>query len=120
MKLALSLLLLTSIAFAADTPAKKKAEAPAKKAPAKKVYPKNPTPTAANVRYGPAERNVLVVPGLLADPLLVTTAGGLVPADPDGGLKRDFENVVVFQYPTGRSLRESANHLYGALVEGAL
>ena len=57
MKLALSLLLLTSIAFAADTPAKK-AEAPAKKAPAKKVYPKNPTPTAANVRYGPAERNV--------------------------------------------------------------
>lgn len=57
MKLALSVLLFTSISFAADTPAKK-AEAPAKKAPAKKVYPKNPTPTAANVRYGPAERNV--------------------------------------------------------------
>ncbi len=56
MKLALSLLLLTSIAFAADTPAKK-AEAP--KAPAKKVLPKNPPPTVANLKYGPAQRNVL-------------------------------------------------------------
>ena len=65
MKLALSLLVLTSISFAADTPAKKpevpakKAEAPAAKAPAKKVYPKNPPPTVANLKYGPAERNVL-------------------------------------------------------------
>lgn len=58
MKLALSLLLLTSIAFAADTPAKK-AEAPAKKAPAKKVYPKNPPKTVADFKYGPHERNVL-------------------------------------------------------------
>ncbi len=58
MKLALSLLLLVSIASAADAPAKK-AEAPAKKAPAKKVYPKNPLPTVANLKYGPAERNVL-------------------------------------------------------------
>lgn len=72
MKLALSLCLLTTLAFAADAPVKKKTE-PAKKpdaakkaadpkkpaAPAKKVYPKNPTPTAANLRYGPAERNVL-------------------------------------------------------------
>jgi hypothetical protein len=46
MKLTLSLLLLTSIAFAAETPAKK-AETPAKKAPAKKVYPQNPPPTVA-------------------------------------------------------------------------
>ena len=65
MKLALSLILLTSISFAADTPAKKaeapakKAVAPAAKAPAKKVYPKNPPPTVANFKYGPAERNVL-------------------------------------------------------------
>ncbi len=58
MKLALSLLLLTSIAFAADTPAKK-AEAPAKKAPAKKVYPQNPPKTVADFKYGPHERNVL-------------------------------------------------------------
>jgi acetyl esterase/lipase len=60
MKLTLSLLLLTGLAFAADAPTKKKAEAPAKKAAVapKKVYPKNPTPTAADVRYGPAERNV--------------------------------------------------------------
>jgi acetyl esterase/lipase len=58
MKLALSLLILTSIAFAAETPVKK-AEAPAKKAPAKKVYPKNPAPTVANFKYGPHERNVL-------------------------------------------------------------
>lgn len=57
MKFTLSLLLLTSIAFAADTPAKK-AEDPAKKTPTKKVYPKNPTPTQANYRYGPHERNV--------------------------------------------------------------
>ncbi|MDZ4404979.1 alpha/beta hydrolase [Prosthecobacter sp.] len=58
MKLTLSLLLLTSIAFAADTPAKK-AEAPAKKAPAKKVYPQNPPKTVADFKYGPHERNVL-------------------------------------------------------------
>lgn len=58
MKLALTLLLFTSIAFAADTPAKK-AEAPKKAtAPAKKVYPKNPPPTQANVRYGEFERDV--------------------------------------------------------------
>jgi acetyl esterase/lipase len=60
MKLTLSLLLLTGLAFAADAPTKK-AEAPAKKAAAPKkitIYPKNPTPTAADVRYGPAERNV--------------------------------------------------------------
>lgn len=58
MKLALSLLLLTSIAFAAETPAKKD-EAPAKKAPAKKVYPQNPPKTVADFKYGPHERNVL-------------------------------------------------------------
>lgn len=66
MKAALTLLLLTSVTFAADAPAKKP-EAPqapatskpaASKAPPKKVYPKNPTPTQANVRYGPHERNV--------------------------------------------------------------
>ncbi|OYW71364.1 MAG: lipase [Verrucomicrobia bacterium 12-59-8] len=65
MKLALSLLLLTSLSFAADPPAKKaeapakKVAAPAAKAPPKKVYPKNPPPTVANLKYGPAERNVL-------------------------------------------------------------
>ena len=65
MKLALSLLFLTSIAFAADTPAKKdespakKDAAPAAKAPAKKTYPKNPPPTVADFKYGPFERNVL-------------------------------------------------------------
>ena len=58
MKLAISLLLLTSLAFAAETPAKK-AEAPAKKAPAKKVYPQNPPKTVADFKYGPHERNVL-------------------------------------------------------------
>ena len=58
MKLALSLLLLTSLSFAAETPAKKD-EAPAKKAPAKKVYPQNPPKTVADFKYGPHERNVL-------------------------------------------------------------
>lgn len=60
MKLTLSLLLLTGLALAADAPAKKKPEAPAKKAAAaaKRVYPKNPAPTAADVKYGPHERNV--------------------------------------------------------------
>ena len=59
MKFALTLLLLASVSFAADAPKTKKAEAPAKKAVPKKVYPKNPSPTQADVRYGPAERNVL-------------------------------------------------------------
>lgn len=65
MKNALPLLLLTSIAFAAETPVTKPeaTKAPANKAeaaktPPKKVYPKNPAPTQANVRYGPHERNV--------------------------------------------------------------
>ena len=58
MKPILTFLLLTSFALAAETPAKK-ADAPKKAAPAKKVYPKNPTPTAANVRYGEFERDVL-------------------------------------------------------------
>lgn len=60
MKLTLSILLMTSLMLAAQTPAPKAAEAPAQPAqPKKKVYPKNPTPTAANFRYGPHERNVL-------------------------------------------------------------
>ncbi len=60
MKLTLSLLVLTGLAFAADVPKPKQAEAPSKKATAapKKVYPKNPPPTAADVKYGPHERNV--------------------------------------------------------------
>jgi acetyl esterase/lipase len=58
MKLTLSLLLLASFPLLAQAPVKK-AEAQAKKAPAKKVYPKNPAPTVANLKYGPHERNVL-------------------------------------------------------------
>jgi acetyl esterase/lipase len=58
MKPILTLLLLTSLALAAETPVKKVA-APKKAVPAKKVYPKNPAPTAANVKYGEFERNVL-------------------------------------------------------------
>jgi acetyl esterase/lipase len=59
MKLTLSLLLLTGLVFAVDAPTKK-TEATAKKAAVapKKVYPKNPTPTVADVKYGPHERNV--------------------------------------------------------------
>ena len=59
MKLILSLLMLAAVAFAADAPAKKQAPAPAKKAAAKKVYPKNPPKTVADFKYGPHERNVL-------------------------------------------------------------
>lgn len=65
MKLALSLALLSTAAFAAEAPAKKTAapktpsEAKAPATPKKKVYPKNPPPTAANYKYGPHERNVL-------------------------------------------------------------
>ncbi len=58
MKPILTLLLLTSLALAVETPAKK-ADTLKKAAPAKKVFPKNPTPTAANVRYGEFERDVL-------------------------------------------------------------
>ncbi|MBL9182680.1 MAG: alpha/beta hydrolase [Verrucomicrobiaceae bacterium] len=63
MKLTLSILLLAGLSALAQAPAKKaepanKAEAPAKKAPAKKVYPKNPPKTVADFKYGPHERNV--------------------------------------------------------------
>ena len=57
MKLTLSFLLLSSLTIAAETPVKKP-DAPKTPGAAKRVYPKNPTPTAANVRYGSAERNV--------------------------------------------------------------
>jgi len=53
----LSFLLLSSLTIAAETPVKKP-DAPKTPGAAKRVYPKNPTPTAANVRYGSAERNV--------------------------------------------------------------
>lgn len=59
MKLVLSLLLVSSLAFAVDAPAPSKAPAPAKKAAPKKVYPKNPPKTVADFKYGPHERNVL-------------------------------------------------------------
>ncbi len=59
MKIILSLLLLTSLAFGAESPASKKAPTPAKKAAPKKVYPKNPPKTVADFKYGPHERNVL-------------------------------------------------------------
>ncbi|MBV6501039.1 MAG: hypothetical protein CJBNEKGG_03534 [Prosthecobacter sp.] len=65
MKFALSLLFLATISFAAEVPAQKAAPkkdpatAAKPKAAAKKVYPKNPTPTVANFKYGPHERNVL-------------------------------------------------------------
>jgi acetyl esterase/lipase len=64
MKLALSLALLSTAAFAAEAPAKKPtapktpATAKAPAAAPKKVYPKNPAPTVANYKYGPHERNV--------------------------------------------------------------
>jgi hypothetical protein len=70
-------------------------------------------------RTSPAPRNVLVVPGLLTDPLLTTAPSGLLPPNPFGGLKRDFDNAVVYQYPSGQSLRTSANALYDLLTEGA-
>jgi acetyl esterase/lipase len=65
MKLALFLLFLATVTWAAEPPAnqtkapKASNAAKTKAAPKKKVYPKNPTPTAANFRYGPHERNVL-------------------------------------------------------------
>lgn len=57
MKLVLSLLLVSSLAFAADAPSK--APAAAKKAVTKKSTPKNPPKTVADFKYGPHERNVL-------------------------------------------------------------
>jgi len=64
MKCTSSILLLAAVSALAQAPAAKtapvkKGEAPAKKAAAKKVYPKNPAPTLANFKYGPHERNVL-------------------------------------------------------------
>ncbi len=65
MKCALSLALIATLTGAAEPSATPQqpplapAAAKAKAAPKKKVYPKNPTPTAANYKYGPHERNVL-------------------------------------------------------------
>lgn len=65
MKLALSLALVATLTAAAEPAAARTQAAQAatsaktKAAPKKKVYPKNPTPTAANYKYGPHERNVL-------------------------------------------------------------
>ena len=76
MKNILPLLLLATLTLSAQTPAPKP-ETP--KAPAKKVYPKNPPPTQANVRYGPAERNVLDFwksPSEKPTPLLFFIHGG--------------------------------------------
>lgn len=56
MKIVLPLVWLAVLPLVAQTPATKP-QSP--KAPAKRSYPKNPPPTQANVRYGPAERNVL-------------------------------------------------------------
>jgi len=57
MKTILALLLIAS-GVSAQTTAPKKAAVPPKVAP-KKVYPKNPLPTHADVRYGEFERDVL-------------------------------------------------------------
>jgi acetyl esterase/lipase len=108
MKLALSLLLLTSIAFAAETPAKK-AEAPAKKAPAKKVYPQNPPKTVADFKYGPHERNVLDFWQAKSDkptPLLFYIHGG-------GWMGGDKKGIAVepFLKPQGISV-VSINYRY--------
>lgn len=66
-----------------------------------------------------AERNLIVVPGLLTDPLVTSSAGGPTPLQSRGGLELDFTNVVVFQYPTGRSFRESGNALYDLIRDGS-
>lgn len=66
-----------------------------------------------------ADRNLLVLPGLLGDPLQIAGPGSFAPGTPQGGLNEDFDNVVVFQYPSGRSLRESANRLYDILLANA-
>ena len=55
MKTILALLLIAS-GVSAQTTAPKKAAVPPKVAP-KKVYPKNPLPTHADVRYGEFERD---------------------------------------------------------------
>ncbi|MEY2979992.1 MAG: esterase/lipase family protein [Planctomycetota bacterium] len=67
----------------------------------------------------PAERNLVIVPGLLTDPLVASSAGGPTPLQSRGGLELDFANVVVFQYPTGRSFQESGNALYDLLQASA-
>lgn len=66
-----------------------------------------------------AERNLIVVPGLLTDPLATSSAGGPTPLQSRGGLELDFANVIVFQYPTGRSFQESGNALYDLIRESA-
>lgn len=66
-----------------------------------------------------AERNLIVVPGLLTDPLVTSSAGGPTPLQSRGGLELDFANVVVFQYPSGRSFQESGNALYDLITGSA-
>lgn len=67
----------------------------------------------------PAERNLLVLPGLLGDPIQLATATSVAPGTPDGGLNDSYDNVVVFQYSSGRSLAETANRLYDLVLERA-
>ena len=68
---------------------------------------------------GTAERNLLVLPGLMVEPQVVMSPGSILPQAPAAGLNEDFDNIVVFWYPSGQSLRDSANRLYDLIAEQA-
>ncbi|MBK8977707.1 MAG: hypothetical protein IPM29_17510 [Planctomycetes bacterium] len=66
-----------------------------------------------------AEDNLLVIHGSLGSAVSLGTSASLATALPGAGFNALFANVVVFEYPSGRSIRENANRLYDLLRDGA-
>ncbi|MBI5853008.1 MAG: hypothetical protein HZB39_18515 [Planctomycetes bacterium] len=65
---------------------------------------------------GVPSRNLLVVPGVFGDALLLAGDDALLPQDATEGLNGDFDNIVVFRYAAGRAIRENGNRLYDLLA----
>jgi len=60
-----------------------------------------------------ATRNVVFLHGVFGSPVDFTAAGDIV-----AGLEQEFANVVLAQYPSVRSIADSANALYDAIRPG--
>lgn len=71
--------------------------------------------TLAGFFAGQVSRNLLVVPGVFGDSLVLAGDNGLLPQDSTEGLNGDFDNIVVFRFAAGRAIRENGNRLYDLL-----
>ncbi len=67
----------------------------------------------------PATRNLLIVHGLGDDAIGVSNPGSVAPTTPNAAFNQDFENVVVFEYASARSLVEAGRQLYDDIRHGA-